>query len=241
MLLDRADALSADLRSRSQIQAAASQAQAFKTRANQFAPLAQGLEQGLAQLRAVASAGFEVATVAARPALRTQAEELLARFRQDPSSLTTADSKVRFEFTQGVRKAIDEIAAAAQAGWSKAVAARSEAPSEQVLTALDAIAAYRPAVARLRKALDVLRGLQQQTPDPTDLVTRLAVVGAAEAEKNAALEMLQGSDLPAEVLSFLRKSGQGGAGLADYTAAVDAWLTQRGLRGAFRIVPAARS
>lgn len=240
MLLERATVLSDALRTRSELNAAAGHAQAFKSRADQFRPLAQDLEQALARLRGLASAGLGVAAVAARPALREQAEDLLARFRTNPSSLTEADPTVRFEFTKGVRATIDEIEAAAQAGWSKAVAARSEAPSDDVLGALDTIAAYRPAVARLRKALEVLRGLQQQTPTPGDLAQRLAAADAAQEEKNAALEMLQGSDLPPEVLAFLRKSGQGGAGLDDYTDLVDEWLTERRLKTAFRIVPTAR-
>ena len=40
---------------------------------------------------------------------------------------------------------------------------------------------------------------------------------------------MKGDDLPADVLTFLRKTGQGGAALSDLSAPVRTWLEARKL------------
>lgn len=237
MLLDRAAQLRADLRRHQELRAAGSQAQVFRSRASQFAPLARDLKAEVARSRGLRSSGIAVTPPTARPQLRTRAEELLAKFRADPTALAQADETVRFEFVQGVRKAIEELRSQNQKAWEKTVAQRAEAPSEDVLRALETVPAYRTVVQRIRRALAGIAILQAEAPAADAIPAVLASVGAGVREKDAALGELRGSDLPQEVLTFLRKSGQGGAALSDYTETVERWLEERDLLNSFRIMP----
>lgn len=240
-LLERAAEIRAELRRQAEVRAAGSQAEVFRSRAAQFKPLAHDLNAELARSQALQAAGLKTTRPAPRPHLRTRALDLLTRFEADPKSLAQADETVRFEFTQGVRKANDEFRALNSDAWARHVAERSDAPSEEVLRALETVASYRIVVQRLRKAVAALAALRAQAPTASDVGSTLQAVEAARQEKDAVLGMLKGSDVPAEVLTFLRNSGLGGAALGDLTPSVINWLGERSLLVAFRIVPAIRN
>jgi hypothetical protein len=183
-------------------------------------------------------AGLSVAPADPKPGLRARANELLERFRADRTSLEAADETFRFEFRPAIQKAIAELKDSTARAWSDYMATHADFPADNVLSALEAIPAYAPQVQRIRQAADTHRRLNEHPPRAADLAAVMAQVQSAVRIKNDALAALKSDDLPEEVLMFLRKTGQGGAALTDFTETVRAWLTSRGLVGAFRIVSA---
>lgn len=237
MLLDDAAKLRADLAQHLLMKAAGQQGAVFRTRATQLAPLADRLSRAQRDWAALRKAGLSVSLPAPKPGLRARAEDLLDRFRGDRSILAKADETFRFEFTPAVRKAAEELDVKASEAWSAYMAPRADFPGEDVLTALAAIPSYATQVQRIREAADDFRRLAKRPPAAADVASALAEVEAARRKKDDALAAMKGADLPAEVLTFLRKTGQGGAALSDLTDSVRTWLDTRGLAGAFRITP----
>ena len=103
------------------------------------------------------------------------------------------------------------------------------------------VPSYRPSVQRIREAAAAFQNLRDRPPAAADLPASLALADAARRKKDDALAAMQGDDLPADVLTFLRKTGQGGAALSDLSAPVRTWLQSRELSSAFRIVPSSRN
>jgi hypothetical protein len=237
MLLEDAANLRAALAQHQALKAVGLQEKVFRTRASQLTPLAEGLSRAQRDWTALAKAGLPVSRSAPKPALRARAEELLERFRVDRSVLAAADETFRFEFTSGVRNAAEELEAEASKAWASYMAEGGGFPSEEVLTALAAIPSYAKQVQRIREAAGDFRRLAQHPPAAADVADALAQVDGARRKKDDALSAMKSDDLPAEVLIFLRKTGQGGAALSDLTDVVRRWLDARGLVGAFRITP----
>lgn len=240
MLLDQAVQLKARLATHLDLKAAGKQEQVFRTRAGQLAPIADALSQKHRDWLALRAAGLVSKPVAAKPQLRSVAKDLLERFKVDRAVLAEADDKIRFQLVAGVKSAADEFEADAREAWEAHMTARADFPNETILTALDAISTYRAAVKRIREASAEFERLRAQTPSAADLSSVLARVEAVRASKDEALAAMQGTDLPADVLAFLRKTGQGGAALSDLTPGVRAWLESRNLLDAFRIVASSR-
>lgn len=241
MLLDRARELQTELRQHLDLKAAAAEAAVYKSRAAQFLPLAEGVVRARANYIALRNAGIPVAQVDAKQGLRSQARDLLDRFKADRTALAHADSTVRFEFMPGVQKATKDLEGAARTAWLEHTNIGAEFPTEDVLQALNTIPAYRTSVQAVRRAVERLNRLRVAVPSAADVTKALTELEDTRTEKDNALAAMQGSDLPAEVLVFLKKTGQGGAVLSDLTEPVQAWLISRGLMGAFRIVGAGRS
>jgi len=237
MLLEDAATLRAELAQHLALKEAGQQATVFRTRASQLTPLAEALSRARRDWAALRQAGLPVKSPDPKPGLRSHAEDLLARFRVDRSVLAAADETFRFQFAPAVRKAAEELDAEASEAWSAYMAARGGFPGEEVLTALAAIPSYATQVQRIRDAANDFRRLAERPPADADVAGVLAQVETAGRKKDDALAALKGDDLPAEVLTFLRKTGQGGAALSDLTDVVRTWLDARGLAGAFRIRP----
>ncbi|WP_119461080.1 hypothetical protein [Rhodospirillaceae bacterium SYSU D60014] len=241
MLLERAEFLKAALAKHLALKAAGQQGQVYRSRASQLTPLAESLARAHRDWTAMHAAGLVSTPVEAKPGLRSHAEDLLARFKANRSVLAEADEKFRFQFTPGVRNAIEEFEKGAREAWSAHMGARADFPGDDVLTALHAIPSYRPQVQRIREAAGEFQKLRDRTPTAAELPTALAQADAARRKKDDALAAMQGDDLPPEVLTFLRKTGQGGAALSDLSAPVRIWLEARKLSSAFRIVPWSRN
>jgi len=237
MLLERAARLNAALAKHLELKTAGQQGQVYSTRARQLKPLAETLSRSQRDWMAMRGAGLISAPIDAKPGLRSQAQDLLGRFKADPSVLAEADDTFRFQFTSGVTNAATEFDVAAREAWAAHMATRADFPRDDVLNALDAIPGYRASVQRIRAAAATFQKLRNRTPVATELSTAIAQAEAARQDKDDGLAAMQGDDLPAEVLSFLRKTGQGGASLADLSAQVQSWLEARKLSNAFRIVP----
>jgi hypothetical protein len=237
MLLEDAAKLRAELARHLALKEAGQQAAVFRTRASQLTPLAEALSRAQRDWAALRQAGLPVSSPDPKPGLRSRAEDLLARFRVDRSVLAAADEAFRFEFTPAVRKAAEELDAHASVAWSTYMAAGGGFPGGEVLSALATIPSYATQVQRIRDAANDFRRLAERPPSAADLAGVLGQVEGARRKKDDALAAMKGDDLPAEVLTFLRKTGLGGAALTDLSDLVRAWLEARGLTGAFRITP----
>jgi hypothetical protein len=237
MLLEEAAKLRAALAQHQALKAAGQQEKVFRTRATQLTPLAEGLARAQRDWMALRNAGLPVGRPAPKPGLRARAEELLERFQTERSVLAAPDETFRFEFTPGVRKAAEELEAQSSEGWTAYMAVGGGFPGEEVLTALAAIPNYAMQVQRIREAANDFRRLAELPPAAAEVSSALAQVEAARRKKDDALAAMRGDDLSAEVLTFLRKTGQGGAALSDLTDGVRTWLNARGLTSAFRIIP----
>jgi hypothetical protein len=238
MLLERAAALTADLKDHLALKAASQQSAVFRTRAQQLSPLASALSEARTDADALRKAGLSVAPADPKPGLCARANELLEQFRADRTSFDAADETFRFEFRPAIENAIAELKDATATAWSEFMAARGGFPADNVLNALEAIPAYAPQVQRIRQAAEAHRRLGERPPRAVDLAAAMAQVQAAARIKDDALSALKSDDVPEEVLTFLRKTGQSGAALVDFTETVRTWLATRGLTGAFRIVSA---
>lgn len=237
MLLDDSAKLRAALVQHLALKDAGQQATAFRSRATQLTPLAEGLSRAQRDWSALREAGLPVSPPQPKSGLRSRAQDLLARFRADRSTLLAADEKLRFEFRPAVRKAAEELDALTSEAWMTYMARRGDFPGDQILTALAAIPTYATHVQRIREAASDFHQLTERPPAAADVESALARVEAARRKKDDALAAMKGDDLPPEVLTFLRKTGQGGAALSDLTEMVGEWLKARGLVSAFRIVP----
>jgi hypothetical protein len=237
MLLDDAAALRAQLANHEALKEARKQSQVYRSRAQQFAPLAQGLSTARSDWEGLRDAGVRIDAPEPKPGLRARASEILERFQADRSSLAAADDALRFQFVTAVRNAAEDFAACTSDAWGAHVADHADFPSDDVLSALAAIPSYAAPVQRIREAAADVRRLLERPPAVAQVATALAQLEAAGKKKDQALAAMQGDDLPAEVLAFLRKTGQGGAALSEFTDAVRKWLTDRNLMSAFRIVP----
>jgi hypothetical protein len=237
MLLEEAAQLCAALAQHQALKAAGQQEKVFRSRASQLTPLAEELSRAQRDWTALDEAGLPVGRPTAKPGLRARAEEILERFRTDRSVLAAADDTFRFEFTPAVRKAAEELDAQGSLAWAEYMAARGDFPGEEVLAALAAIPSYATQVQRIREAANDFRRLAERPPAAADVASALAQVEVALRKKDDALAAMKGDDLPPEVLTFLRKTGQGGAALSDLTDVVRTWLNARGLAAAFRITP----
>lgn len=236
MLLDRALDLRTTLDKHRELKAASVKAKTFRTRADQFAPLANDLQNADVLRRALQSEG--VATVAPKPLPQTrqQAQTLLAKFRDDRDSFAEADPSVRFEFSSALKAAIAARRDEAAEAWRDQVEGKAEASLDQVLVALGSLPAYAAAVARIRDLDGVIIALRENTPAPDDIRAKLDALDAAVEARAAAMESIEGGDVPAAVLAFLRKVSQGGAALDDFTTEVKDWLVGRKAISDFRIV-----
>lgn len=237
MLIDRAAKLQAALASHQTLKAAGQLGDIYQTRARQLKPLADGLARAKQDWKAAADAGLAPGNPSPTPGLKAQAAELLRRFREDPNVLAEPDDQFRFQFTPGLKNAAEELDRLVIDAWSARLNAEVQFPADAVLRALEQIPAYRSSVQRIRDAAGEVQRLRDNRPPADEFSRALAQVDAAIRKKDDALAAIQGDDLPAEVQSFLRKTGQGGAEISDLTTCVLTWLNDRGLAGTFRIVP----
>jgi hypothetical protein len=236
MLLDRAQALRAELTIFRQAKAAGDQAKVYRTRARQFGELSSRLKTALACWTALKQARVPIETPSPVPAARIQAEQLRQVVGEDPASLATADSTIRFEFTKAIEAAAGQIETLNLGSWRAFVDQQGDMPRDEVLSALAGIASYRPLVDRIRRAAQVIANLRQAAPEPAAVGAAIAQLRAAGVDKDQAFAAMSADDLPPEVLGFLRAASQQTATLADYTDNVRRWLRERDLETAFRIV-----
>ena len=236
MLLERAAQLAARAEQFRRASELAQEAQAFATRANQLeSPVSE-----LVQLRKLAAECAENGIVI--PFDQTQglgiakrARDLLDAFNSNPKSLTEGDDSFRHQFLPGIRSVSQQLKAALEAGWQQRVDQKLEALPQDVLAALETVVSYRAQIQTIRRCDEIARQSRSMLPDGGKVASRLTVLTQTIKEKNQAWQSLKGSELPDEVIDFLKQAGTHGFSLADLTHSITKWLAERGLLGSFRI------
>jgi hypothetical protein len=236
MLLDRAIQLATRAQEYKLTNELAREAQAFATRASQL----EGPVNELHQLRQLALEfainGIDIPfDKAATLGIVIRAKEILEAFTADPKSLTEGDESFRQQFLPGIRSVSQQLKVALETGWQQRVDKELEALPQDVLTALETVSSYRAQILMIRGCDEDAKRLRSMLPALGGVATRLAALAQTVTKKDLAWQSLKGSELPDEVIDFLKQAGTHGFSLADLTALITQWLSERGLLGSFRI------
>ena len=236
MLLERASQLAIRIKQYHRANDLAREAEAFATRANQLA----GPVENLRQLKVLAAefAANDI-DVPFDPVpgmgIAKRAQELLDAFTADPKSLTAGDESFRHQFLPGVRNLGQQLKTALEEGWRRRVDLELEPLPQDVLIALETIASYRDQIQAIRRCDEEARRSRLMLPEEGTIVNRLAALGKLIKVKEQAWQALKGSELPDEIIDFLKQAGTRGFPLASLTPSITHWLTDRGLLSSFRI------
>ncbi len=236
MLLDRAIKLTIRAQEYELANELAMGAMAFSTRANQLEMPVSDLVQ-LRQLAAeFVDNGIGISfdnSIAQGVAKR--AKELLDTFTADPKSLTEGDESFRLQFLPSIRSVSQQLKAALETGWQQRVDMELEALPQDVLAALETVSSYRANILTIRRCDEEAKRLRSTLPEIGAVASCLAVLAQTIKTKEQAWQALKGSELPDEVIDFLKLAGTHGFSLANLTFPITQWLSERGLLGSFRI------
>lgn len=236
MLLERAAELANGIKNYSLASELAKESTAFTTRANQLV----GPVDDLLRLRKLARE-FSESGVAIKFDLNSyqsvaeKAKELHAAFRSNPKSLLGSDESMRHQFLPGIRLLIQQYKSALEDGWRKKVDDQIEALPSDVLSALSTISKYQGQIQVIRNCDEAALRLRSALPADGQVASKISELNLAARQKEEAWKTLKGSELPDELLDFLKQAGAGGFSLAAFKPSIQQWLSERGLLSSFRI------
>jgi hypothetical protein len=236
MLLERAAQLAIQVKQFNTTNELAQEAAAFATRVQQLA----GPSDELLQLSKLAAEFAQNSiTIPFDRALGLgvvqHAGKLLEAFTANPKSLTEGDEFFRHQFLPGIRKLSQTFRAALEEGWRQRVDRELDALPQDVLAALETVAKYRAQIQTIRRCDQEAKQSRLTLPLLGTVAARLAALAQIIKVKEQCWQELKGSELPDEVIDFLKQAGTQGFSLADLTESIKQWLSERGLLGSFRI------
>ncbi|WP_420566415.1 hypothetical protein [Thalassobaculum sp.] len=234
MLLERARKLSDQLKQFQKVKAAARDAQRFGTRARQFSEAARKIGALRGDLAALKKAGIAVAFQPANGSLlSTRASDLRARVAEDPSAIDHPPFDLKYEFVDRLNAIADSGRAAAIRAWREDVGEQAGTGSQEILNVLQELPQLRAGVTQIRELRKEIIGLSETLPE--DPVAARARVRELAEQMQAAWGELDASDIPEEVIAFIRQAAARGAPLTNLTSNILNWLTARSLTDSFRI------
>jgi hypothetical protein len=236
MLFDRVSALAERARDYQLKKELVTEAKRFETRAKQLAAPTAEWVQVYALAAEFRSEGLEV-DLAASPAdvVATQAAAFLAAFNADHKALLDPDEIFAHQFVPTLKKVVLDHRNLLLAAWHDFVDAQFTQLPESVLQAVATISSYRRQVELIQAHHQEVVRLRASLPSLETVASTIERVKKLAAGKNAAMGELLGGGIPDEVVEFLAQAGSTGFSLARLTPAIDEWLRERGLLGAFWI------
>ena len=204
----------------------------YRKRKDELAPLRESLESDLRRLKLLASKGVYPKPLKLSPSLIAGVEDLSVNIETEEAAGKNRYAKVK----TGVTKASEEAKAAVQAAVSS-IETPLGAIDEPFLKQLDTIPAMRQRVSDARaKKEEFQKASQRRLSSPEDLATFLT----RRAELLLIIDQLKNEELPHEVLAFFRAVRNSQATLDHLTPVVRAWLEQHGQLSDVRITMVAK-
>jgi hypothetical protein len=234
MLLDRAIGLAEKINRYKALKEAASQAEAFRTRANQFREARTILVEARTALDRFRGAGVPVEFVASNTdTLRDKVTELKALMAANPAVLADPPYNLKYVLIDRLLSIGTSAKTAIDGGWLAYATEHGPAGSIEVLDALSKLEQFQASVARIRLFRQTADELARKTPtDPKKAVESLELLTAGHRQ---AWAELNADGIPATVILFLRGCASRGVPLSDLSDEVVGWLKARELLGSFRI------
>lgn len=165
------------------------------------------------------------------------AEALLATVRKTRESYLKDPSLILgtsfLPFSTRLREAADAVEVTARDVWATVRAQRLTVINQGLLVSLETLPGYASTVNELRRLnAQATTFIPRQLISGSDLSEFLQV---AENLRGQWQELCSPERMPAEVITFLQKCAEGGAGLDLLTAGVRQWLSDNSLEGQFRV------
>lgn len=234
MLIERAKELNSQIEQYLKVTKAARDAMPFDTRARQFSEAAtriRGLRTALTALNDIGIA--TTFSPSNGTALAERASKLRTLLEEDPTAIHDPPFDLKHEFVDRLNAIASSGRKSATEAWGDYIRERANLESEETLKVLAALPQLKAGVNRIRRNRDELIRLSETLPD--DAKTALDRVNVLVEELQSAWSTLDASDIPQDVIAFIRLSAAQGAPLSTLKPSVIAWLTERGLMDSFRV------
>ena len=234
MLLNRAEKLNDRIEQYVKVENAARDAKPFETRAQQFSKTAKEIRDLQTVLMALKEVGV---TIDFRPSngvdLAEKASQLRIRLAEDPAAIHDPPFDLKHEFVDRLNAIARTGLQNATSAWSDFVLKRTNLESEETLDVLSALPQMKENIDRIRGDRNELVRLGEALPD--DPKASLDKINALVEDLQTAWSKLDASDIPKEVIEFIRLSASQGAPLSALKRSVVDWFTERGLTDSFRV------
>lgn len=233
-MLSRAAQLQTSVEELGVLQGLRDQAQALRSRANQFAETHSRIQAAIGYCRILEDNGIaKTFNAGTANALAAYALDLKTRVESDPAVILSPDLDIGPKFIQPLKLLTDRLLKDAENQWSEWLEAQMPQIGSALLEILGRISDFKNAIAVVRAKQQQLGTIARTLPaNPQDIAT----ARAHAEELTVAWRELNAENLPQEILEFLRDAGtHQGASLSKLTPAVRAYLEQHQLENSFTV------
>jgi hypothetical protein len=234
MLLDRAATLATKINTYQKLRHTAEEGEQFATRATQFG----NVSLQVARLRQTLSSLAEASIlVDFKPSdglsYAEKARVLREAIKVDPAKLNDPPFDIKHDFTERLTSIASMGQKAALTAWKAYVEKRTAFGADDVLSALAQVPQFKASVGKIKQIrIDIASFGSSLPADPKEAIVKL---DAMVTQHETAWSLLDASDIPPSVVTFIRAAANSDALLSAFTPEVQMWLETRGLLGAFRI------
>lgn len=234
MLLDRASVLAEEIATYQQLKHTGAKVDQVETRARQFAEVSKLISDLLSTLKTLSDAGVPVEfKVIDGHSFAKKAQLLREEIYTDFTKLDDPPFDLKYEFNDRLKEISMAGERAAKEAWKAYVDGRAAFGEDEVLSALSQVPQFRASVLKIQKIRGEISTLNQVLP--TDPKSSIARLDDLITEHENAWNLLDASDIPRSILTFIRAAANGEAKLNSFTVEVQSWLERRDLLDAFRI------
>ena len=233
-MLSRAAKLETSVQELGVLRGLRDQAQALRTRANQFADAHARTQAVIGHCRIlVDSRIMKTFSAGSGNALAAYALELKTRVESDPAVILSPDLDIGPRFIQPLKLLMDRLQKDAENQWSEWLEGQIPQIGSALLEILGRISDFRTPIAEVRTKQQHLGSIAKTLPsDQQDIATARTLA----EEFTIAWRELNAENLPQEILEFLRDAGtHQGASLSKLTPAVLAYLVEHRLQNSFTV------
>lgn len=233
-MLSRAAQLGTSVQELGVRQGLRNQAQALRSRANQFAEAHDRVQAVIKHCRILTDNGIaKTFNASAGNALAAYALDLKTRVESDPAVILSPDLDIGPKFLAPLKLLTDRLRKEAEDQWSEWLDAQTPQIGSPLLEILGRIPNFKNPIAAVRTKRQQLTTIAETLPVDQQ---HIAAARALAQELTVAWRELNAENLPQEILEFLRDAGtHQGASLSKLTPAVLAYLAQYRLENSFTV------